>query len=188
MAVLNTTSPEDSPAPVKDRPHKVKPSSNASNAFKDYLEVLWFSFKYTIARSRGLLFLQPDHRSRNRSRVRRAPFVGGRQHGWHQRLDMYQNILAISIRCSWQKNRLHLTPVARRLRWNQGFTLGSHKREFSIRDSGASYRGFSDGSVEHCSQRRSLWYHAGKVKIRFLDVAGVSELYQRFAAAGKGKT
>ena len=37
MAVLNTTSPADSPGPVKDRPRKTKPSSNASNAFKDYL-------------------------------------------------------------------------------------------------------------------------------------------------------
>jgi hypothetical protein len=64
MAVLNTTSPEDSPGPVKDRPHKVKPSSNASNAFKDYLEVPWFSFKYTIATSRSVFFLQPDQRSR----------------------------------------------------------------------------------------------------------------------------
>jgi hypothetical protein len=56
MAVLNTTSPEDSPAPVKDRPHKTKPSSKASNAFKDYLEFPGFSFKYTIAMGRGGFF------------------------------------------------------------------------------------------------------------------------------------
>jgi hypothetical protein len=42
MAVLNTTSPLHSPGPVKDRPHKIKPSSNASNAFNDYLEIAEF--------------------------------------------------------------------------------------------------------------------------------------------------
>ena len=56
MAVLNTTSPADSPAPVKDRPHKTKPSSKASNAFKDYLEFPWFSFKYTIAKAESRFF------------------------------------------------------------------------------------------------------------------------------------
>ena len=42
MAVLNTTSPLHSPGPVKDRPRKIKPSSNASNAFNDYLEIAEF--------------------------------------------------------------------------------------------------------------------------------------------------
>jgi hypothetical protein len=60
MAVLNTTSPPHSPGPVKDRPHKTKPSSKASNVFKDYyLEILGFSSKYIIARScRGDFFHQ----------------------------------------------------------------------------------------------------------------------------------
>jgi hypothetical protein len=57
MAVLNTTSPQHSPAPVKDRPHKTKPSSKASNAFKDYLEVSGFSVKYTIAMGQSGFFL-----------------------------------------------------------------------------------------------------------------------------------
>jgi len=32
--VLNTTSPQASPGPVKDRPHNARPSSKANNAFK----------------------------------------------------------------------------------------------------------------------------------------------------------
>jgi len=60
MEVLNTTSPRHSPAPVKDRPRKTKPSSKASNAFKDYLEMAVYSYKYNTGGARGGYFFRGE--------------------------------------------------------------------------------------------------------------------------------